>query len=140
MTLVAAAGNGGLATSSSITIYSSNYNSSTHTTVSDIVISGCQNSEDTSVGNIYLNAGTSYQGVGGSIYLHARAWGGSQVIVTVSNLVDGSNNPYLTTITAIPFTDNSSGANWAAPAPANTTDAINRIAAALAGLLGKSIP
>ena len=40
----------------------------------------------------------------------------------------------------LPFADNSSGANWAGTPPTNTTDAINRLTAALAGLLGTPIP
>ena len=40
----------------------------------------------------------------------------------------------------LPFADNSSGANWATAAPTNTTDAINRLAAAVAGLLATPIP
>jgi len=64
------------------------------------------------------------------------------VVGAVTGLVkaDGAGNIAAAAAGDIPFSDNSSGANWAVSAPTNTNDALNRIATALAGLLATPIP
>ena len=62
--------------------------------------------------------------------------GGTEGQVLTVGRIDGMIAPTW----ADAFVDNSSGANWASSAPTNVNDAINRMAAAVASLLGTPIP
>jgi len=72
----------------------------------------------------------------GNAFLTGTPWTAEGYLTTESDPVFSA---WLASGSA-PFADNSGGANWVTSAPTNTTDAINRIAAAVAGLLGTPIP